>query len=221
MQNGKLIVIEGIDGAGKTTQVNFLIEKLKQSGKEVETFKYPRHEQEFFGKVVDQYLNGGFGDPVKLDPHLGSILYACDRWESKDILKNWLSQGKYVVLDRYATSNMAHQCSKIDNLKKRNEFLDWLDKLEFEVFKILRPDIVFFLDVSASTAAKLMETREDKNYINGKQDGHESNFEHLQKTHEVYHYLCKKYNWKKIDCVVDNQILDKQKISDIILNNIR
>lgn len=216
---GKLIIIEGIDGSGKATQTKLLVAALKKRGRKVETFSFPRHGQKFFGLLVDQYLNNEFGNAAKLDPHLASVLYACDRWEAKKMLNHWLARGKTVILDRYATSNMAHQASKIKNPAARNKFLDWLDAMEFQTFKIPRPDLVLYLDVNVATVINLMEKRntEDKKYIKGKKDGHENNKKHLTSTAKIYRHLCEKYTyWTRINCMQKGSLMSMEKIHRII-----
>ncbi|HOZ36975.1 MAG TPA: dTMP kinase [bacterium] len=218
-EKGKLIIIEGIDGSGKATQTKKLVERLRQEGENVETFSFPRHGQKFFGVLVDQYLNNEFGDAATLDPRVSSLFFACDRWEAKAMLDKWLESGKIVVLDRYATSNMGHQISKISDPKKRDEMLDWLVELEFKTFKIPEPDIVIFLDVNVDTVTRLIEQRSlaGKEYIKGKKDGLENNLEHLQRARDTYRYLAKQFDyWHIVDCVEAGQLLPIEKIHERI-----
>ncbi|NMB47980.1 dTMP kinase [Candidatus Kuenenbacteria bacterium] len=221
---GKLIIIEGIDGSGKATQTKKLVERLKFEGREVETFSFPRHGQKFFGVLVDQYLNNEFGDAAELDPRISSLFFACDRFEVKEMLDKWLESGKTVILDRYATSNMGHQLSKIDNPEEKDKFLDWLIELEFKTFKIPEPDMVIFLDVDIPTVIHLIEQRSQagKEYIKGKKDGLENNLEHLQKARDTYRYLAGKFDyWHIIDCVENGQLLPIEKIHEKIWEKIK
>jgi len=219
---GKLIIIEGIDGSGKATQTKKLVERLRQEGKQVETFSFPRHGQEFFGKLVDRYLNNEFGDAAELDPHIASVFYACDRWEAKDMILGWLGSGKTVVLDRYATSNMGHQLSKIKNTKEKEEFLAWLDKMEFEVFKIPRPDKVIYIRVAVEKVIELIKKRAQKEYIDGRKDGLESNRKHLETTAETYQWICQKYNyWEKVECMKNRELLTVEEIHEKIWEKIK
>lgn len=221
--HGKLIIIEGIDGSGKATQTKKLVERLRSSGVDVETFSFPRHGQKFFGVLVDQYLNNEFGDAATLDPRIASLFFACDRFEAKDMLDKWLESGKTVVLDRYATSNMGHQLSKIGDLSKKDELLAWLVELEFKTFKIPEPDTVIFLDVDVPTVTRLMEQRSQvgKEYIKGKKDGLENNLDHLQKARDTYRYLAGKFDyWHIVDCVENGQLLPIEKIHEKIWEKI-
>lgn len=215
---GKLIVIEGVDGSGKTTQFQLLSKRLTENNYSVQTMHFPRHQNPFFGIMVDQYLTGEFGDPTKLHPCLSSLLYAMDRWEAKKQLQNWLKEG-FVLLDRYTTSNVAHQSGKIADLKKRDEFLAWLDELEYNVLKIPKPDLVLVLDVPIKFVLDLLEKRsqEDKGYIKGKKDMLESSIKHLTDTYQAYLYAVQKYDyWKKIECVENDQLLSIEQIHEKI-----
>ncbi len=217
---GKLIVIEGVDSSGKATQTKKLIENLREEGQDVETFDFPRHGKKFFGLLVDKYLNNEFGDATKLDAHIASLFFACDRWEAKDMINNWLKEGKTVILDRYATSNMAHQAVKMKD--KKDEFLEWLHELEFEVFKIPKPDQVLYLDVPIKIVTELMDKREGKEYINGDKDGHESDTGYLKATRQIYLYLCEKYDyWQIIECTGKDGLLTREEIADSVIENLK
>ncbi len=144
---GKLIVIDGIDGSGKATQVALLKKRLQQEGVRVKTIDFPRYYNNFFGGLIGEYLSGKYGDFIAMDPRVASVLYAADRFESSKEIKKWLDEGYVVLADRYVSANQIHQAGKIDEPKVRKEFLAWLDTMEYEVFQIPRPDLVVYLDV--------------------------------------------------------------------------
>lgn len=213
LKRGNLTVIEGGDGSGKTTQFNLLVKLLRQKGVNYRTFKFPRHNKPFFGKMVDEYLNNSFGAADKVHPKLASLLYALDRWEAKDKITNWLQKGYWVLLDRYVTSNMGHQLGKIKSAKHQREFLSWLVELEYNVLKIPRPDRVLFLDMPVEFSLKLMQSRVDKKYIKGKLDGHENRF-HLENTRRAYLFVAKQQpEWSVIKCVDKGKLLSPQAIN--------
>lgn len=120
--SGKLIVIEGADGAGKATQVKMLAERLKSEGVPIETLEFPNYEDTFFGAYIKEWTDEKYGSFVDLDPRLSSILFAGDRFEIRDKLIGWLEEGKHVVTDRYVTANMLHQGAKIDDIEKEEPF---------------------------------------------------------------------------------------------------
>lgn len=221
---GKLIVIDGTDGSGKATQAKLLVKRLKKEGKKVKTVDFPRYYDNFFGKFIGECLVGMNGDFAKLDPKIASVLYAADRFESSKEMHKWLEEGCYVIADRYASSNQIHQGGKITEEKKRKEFLTWLDKMEFEIFKIPRPDAIIYLDVPLSISRKLMQ-KEDKNekkrYQNGKKDLHETDPTHLLNAKKSAIKLIKKQNnWVKIDCTKNEELLSKEVIAEIVWSEV-
>ncbi len=204
---GKLIVIEGIDGSGKTTQTKLLIKHLRQAGKAVKSIHFPQHGREVFGNLVDAYLNGEFGPAPKIDYRLASTLYALDRFEAKSKIEQWLKKGYFVVLDRYAESNFGHQAGKIQNKKKREQVIDWLYSLDYKVLKNPRPDLVLFLNVPVKIVVDLMKR------MNKHHDGHEKDVNFLENSRHVYLEACRKFSyWKNIQCVKNNKILTKTEI---------
>ena len=145
---GKLIVIEGVDGSGKQTQSEELYQRLKNNGKKIMKISFPDYEAES-SALVKMYLRGDFGDnPEEISPYVASSFFAVDRYASfQTKWKEFYQAGGIVIADRYTTSNMVHQASKIADPKERDKFLDWLYDLEFMLYKIPVPDLVFFLDV--------------------------------------------------------------------------
>ena len=147
MQTGKLIVLDGGDGAGKSTQVALLVKQLLADGYKVETLDFPQYTQNTFGALLRECLDGKRGDFMATDARVASTLYAADRFESKPRLEAWLEEGKIVVLDRYVSSNMMHQGAKIKNADELEAFLGWLDHMEHGVFGLPRPDVILYLEV--------------------------------------------------------------------------
>jgi len=204
MQKWKLIVIDGIDGSGKATQVKLLLDRLAKEGKKVKSIDFPRYEDNFFGKLIGQYLSGIYGDFIAVDPRVASILYAADRFESSSKIKEWLDAGFYVIADRYATANQIHQGGKIKDLKKRKEFLKWLDTMEYSVFKIPRPDLVIYLDVPFEVSKMWLQKKvaiRKKKYLKGRKDVAEDNLLHLKNSRNSALLLQKQNkNWEKVVC---------------------
>lgn len=153
---GKLIVIDGADGSGKATQSNLLYERLKQEGRQVEKFDFPRYTDNFFGKLIRECLDGQYGDFMSVHPKIVSSLYAADRFESSERLQNWLGSGTTVILDRYVSANMVHQGAKITDETELALFLSWLEEMEHGVFKIPRPDTIIYLNVPHTIRKELV-----------------------------------------------------------------
>lgn len=206
-KKGKFIVIEGIDGSGKTTQTNLLVQCLKKEGKIVKSIHFPQHGQEVFGNLVDAYLRGEFGPAPRLDYRLASTLYALDRFEAKNKITGWLKKGYWVVLDRYTESNFGHQGGKIKNPKKQLQVIDWLYDLDYRLLKNPKPDIVLFLNVPVKEVAKLLnKTRKIK-------DEHEKDLNFLKNSRAAYLAASQKFRyWKNIECFKNNELLSIEEI---------
>ena len=204
MSKGKLIVIDGIDGSGKATQTKMLAKRLVKEGFKVKTIDFPRYENNFFGSLIGEYLSGKYGDFSKIDPRVASVLYAGDRFESSEQIKKWLADGYIVVTDRYVSANSIHQGGKIKNPKKRQEFITWLEKMEYGVFKIPKPDLVVYLDVPYEVSKKWLENKvaqRSKKYLKGKKDVAEENLNYLKNSRNCALSLAtKNKNWTKISC---------------------
>jgi len=202
---GKLIVIDGGDGAGKATQTKLLIERLRADGHKIETLDFPQYTQNKFGQLLRTCLDGYCNDFMNTDPRIVSTIYAADRFESKPQLEQWLAEGKIVVLDRYVSANMMHQGAKINDEVTLKAFLEWLDNMEHEIFKVPRPDIIFYFDIPFAVRAKLKEqaTQEGKN--DAKLDVAEADQNHQHLAEERARQIVKLLNnWNQINCCTDS-----------------
>ncbi len=218
MKKGKLIVIDGTDGSGKATQAGLLIKHLKQDGQKVKIVDFPDYYSNFFGKFIGHCLSEQYYNFVKVHPKIVSVLYAADRYESRDKIKKWLKEGNIVIANRYASANQIHQGGKIANTKKRKSFLKWLAEMEYEVFKIPKPDAVFYLSVPIPVVLKLIAERNknsSRNYLGKKktrkEDVHEKDVKFLENSRKSALWLAKtQKSWIKIECV-KNGILNTRK----------
>lgn len=166
----------------------------------VQTIDFPRYGTPSC-YLVEKYLHGGFGTANEVGPYVASMFYAVDRYDHSFDMRKKLDEGTILVSDRYVSASMGHQAGKIDDLKERDIYLDWLDNLEFEIFKIPRPDLTIVLYVDPETNQRLMASRPDKEYLKGKKvDIHEADLEHLRKAGEAFLYVAKKFGWIVIDC---------------------
>ena len=160
---GKIIVIDGVDGSGKKTQVAMLLKRLKKDGIKVATLDFPQYENNFIGKNIKEFLTHPEYAFHKQHPKVFSIILAADRWESKQKIEKYLDQGYLVILDRYMSSNQIHQGGKIKDEKKWEEFMTWLDTLEFKVFKIPRPNLILYLNLKIANIEKMLKDIQDQN----------------------------------------------------------
>ena len=205
--SGKLIIIEsGSDASGKATQTKKLYERLIADGYKVRKVEYPNYDSES-SALVKMYLRGEFGKKATdVDPYIASTFYAADRYASfKTEWEEFYNNGGIILADRYTTSNMVHQASKMAK-EDRDKYLDWLFDFEFNMYKIPQPDCVVFLDVPIEYSKKLMENRKNKITGESKKDIHESDLDYLEKSYNNSLYIADKYDCKKINCV-ENQSL--------------
>jgi dTMP kinase len=217
MKKGKFIVIDGTDGSGKATQTKLLVEYLEKIKIKVKKIDFPQYTNNFFGKLLRECLDGKLGDFIAVNSKIASVLYAADRWESSDKIKKWLDQGYNVIADRYVSSNQIHQAGKIFEEDKRKEFLKWLDEMEFNVFKIPRPDVIIFLDVPTNITKALLSVRADgrkKSSLDGTyRDLAEENEKHLIESRESALKMVKSSNkWVRIDCAKNGVIMSIEDI---------
>lgn len=215
--NGKLIVIEGTDSSGKETQTKLLFERLKNEGKNVRKISFPNYESPACAPVK-MYLAGDFGDnAVEVNPYPISTMYAIDRYASfKMDWGKFYKEGGIIITDRYTTSNMVHQASKINNLKEREDYLMWLMDLEYEKMQLPKPDTVIFLNMPTEMAVKLMESRKNKITGEAKKDIHEKSPEYLKKSHDNACWVANKHGWQEIKCVEDGRLKSIEEIGEEI-----
>lgn len=171
------IVLEGLDGAGKSTQIRMLRRFFADRGVESEYVHFPRFDSPVYGELIARFLRGEFGGVGEVDPYLVALLFAGDRADAAPRIREWLAQGKAVILDRYVYSNVGFQCAKLPAGEERNRLAEWIIYLEFCHNGLPRPDVSLFLDVPFTfTERKLSELREgdDREYLQGGQDIHEA-----------------------------------------------
>ena len=209
---GKFIVIDGSDGSGKKTQWGLLKKRLAQEKISYLPVDFPIY-QSFFGKFIKRYLHGDFGDPVKLDPYHSSFAYALDRFFYKDKIEKALAAGKVVIANRYMESNKMHQGAKFASGQKLDEYLDWLDKFEFQHLGVPKPDMVMYLYVPTNISQRLIKRRSRSRKI----DKHERNVAYQKKVTAISQKLCRKYrHWHLVDCVEKGELMSRQDIHEMI-----
>ena len=203
---GKLIIIEGSDGSGKATQTKKLYDRLEQNNYNIKKVEFPNYDSES-SALVKMYLRGDFGKHAEdVDPYICSTFFAVDRYASfKTEWEEFYNNGGIIICDRYTTSNMIHQASKME-VEERDKYLEWLNDLEFNLYKIPKPDCVIFLDVPVEMSQKLMKDRNNKITGESEKDIHESDFDYLKKSYENSLYIAKKYDWQRINCIKDDNM---------------
>jgi len=212
------IVIDGIDGSGKGTQVEILKNHFENAGKKVKILDFPRYDEpsSFF---VKKYLNGKYGKEISAKT--ASLFYALDRFDA--LHGESLEQYDYVIANRYTTSNMIHQAAKIEGTDACDSFLEWLADLEYETLGLPQPDRVIFLNVTPEVSQKLVLKKQEREYLQEgkKMDIHEADLSHLQSARERAVRITGKYDtWIRIDCVEDGDMLPMESITKKILQAI-
>ena len=218
---GKFIVIEGTDCSGKETQSKLLVEKLTSMGKKAIRITFPNYDSPT-GKIIggpylgkEEISECWFPEgAVHVDPKVACLYYAADRKYNEKEITNYLQDDYFVICDRYISSNMAHQGSKIHDDTERFNMYQWIDKLEYWLLGLPKPDKTIFLHVPYSYAYELKKNRSSL-------DEHEKSEEHLKNSEVAYLELASFYNWININCIKNNSIRTIEDINNEIIDNLK
>lgn len=199
-----LVVLEGLDGAGKSTQVRMLGDYLTSLDPSTLYIHFPRYGAPVYGGLISKFLKGGFGPIEAVHPQLVALLFAEDRHGAADMIRQALERGGHVLLDRYVYSNIAYQCAKLPTRKESEELRRWIIDTEYGTFGLPRPDLNLFLDVPIGFVEEnLKRSREgsDRSYLEGARDIHESDIEFQKKVRSMYRLqAASDPAFKLIDC---------------------
>ena len=199
-----LIVLEGLDGAGKSTQVKQLKEYLLQRCGSLEYIHFPRYDAPVYGDLISRFLRGDFGANDQVHPQLVALLFAEDRHGAAPRMRAALEAGKTVLLDRYVYSNIAYQCAKLPAGEQRQQLRDWIFNTEYGIFDLPKPDLNLFLDVPIGFVEQSLTMHregDDRNYLSGAQDIHEASIAFQQAVREMYvGETARDPQFQRIDC---------------------
>ena len=195
---GKLIVLEGIDGSGKSSQYARVCSRLKEDGIEYRHIVFPRYDKESCA-LVRLYLNGGFGtDPDAVNAYTASTFFAVDRFASfRDDWGEAYNQGSLILSDRYTTSNAVHQGSKLPE-ELLPEYFGWLSDLEYNRMQLPKPDLVLYLELPIEVSCRLLEKRYAGD--DSKKDLHERDSAYLRACHETASFAARRLGWQVVHC---------------------
>ena len=215
---GKLIVIEGTDGSGKSTQFRLLTERLSREGKEFQRLVFPQYAEPS-SALIRMYLGGEFGsNPADVNAYAASAFYAVDRYASyKKVWGKWYEEGGLVVSDRYTTSNAVHQASK-EPESQQGAFLNWLYEFEYGKLGLPRPDLIIYLDVPTDFTEQMMRKREAD--TNTSADIHEKDMTYLATCRRTGKAAAEFYGWTVISCVRDGKMRSIEDIHDEIYRHV-
>ena len=243
---GKFILIEGTDGTGKSfqasllknnlcergygvqkkdlknNQVSLLEDEFMQKGFKVETDDYPRYESSEWGKLVGRMLTGEFGELMTISPYLAVLPYMIDQYWGSQQIKKWLRSGRYVISNRYFTSNV-HQVAKLEGAT-RDEYRDWIWRMGWKEMKILKPDLVIVLKVELEVCRQNVLKKTGRKYTGEeKMDQAEADFDHQVKAAEEYQWMID-HNpgwWVGIECCENGKMITPERISDLVWQKIK
>ena len=202
-----LTVLEGLDGAGKSTQVKKLRAYLESLNGNLEYIHFPRYDAPVYGDLISRFLRGDFGSNETVHPQLVALLFAEDRHGAAPQMKQVLEQGGNILLDRYVYSNIAYQCAKLNNADEAAALRDWIFETEYGNFELPKPDLNIFLDVPISFVESKLKSQRggaDRDYLEGAQDIHEADIEFQKRVRDIYRQQCEiDPKFIRIDCSDD------------------
>ena len=203
-----LIVLEGLDGAGKSTQVKKLRKYLETVCGGLEYIHFPRYEAPVYGDLISRFLRGDFGSNEAVHPQLVALLFAEDRHGAAPQMKKTLEEGGTVLLDRYVYSNIAYQCAKLADPAEAERLRDWIFNTEYGDFELPKPDLNIFLDVPigfVESQLKASRSGDDRNYLEGGQDIHEADINFQVAVRDIYRKQCElDPSFVRVDCSAED-----------------
>ena len=215
---GKLIVIEGTDGSGKSTQFRLLTQRLENENIAFQKIVFPQYSEPS-SALIRMYLGGEFGkSPSDVNAYAASAFYSVDRYASyRKVWGKWYEEGGLVVSDRYTTSNAVHQASK-EPEDKREDFLNWLYDFEYDKLGLPRPDLVIYLDVPTDFTEKMLRHRETETHTHA--DIHEQDMQYLATCRRMGRAAAEHYGWTVIRCVRDGAMRSMEDIHEEIYRHV-
>lgn len=224
MTEGKFIVIEGIDGSGKGTQTDLLVDRLKRTNLEVVTDDYPHYESSFWGRHVGRMLAKEFGNPMEVSPYLTALPYMLDEADgSRKIINPALESGKLVISNRYFTSNV-HQIAKMRRREEREAYAEWLWKTGYDEMGIVKPNLVIVLLVDPPICRENVKKKAERKYTKGQvMDAAEEDFKHQMLSAEEYKKMVVNNPdwWVLVNCCRDGKLMSPEEINDLVWREIK
>jgi dTMP kinase len=205
-RRGRLINLEGTDASGKSTQIELICDYLDGIGKTYKKVHFPMYGSNKFAEVISMFLRGDLGKNDEVDPLFVANIYAMDRYKYKPQLYKDLDEYDYVILDRYVFSNMGFQGAKYMTEEKRQSIVKWINDFEFDFLKLPYPDLIIYFDLPIDVIADRINkrnTEEDREYLDGKKDIHESDLTFQSRVRRIYLGLDTFENYKIINCIGD------------------
>ncbi len=220
------LVIEGLDGSGKSTQVKRLCKHLSDNNIRYEYLHFPRTEEPNFGLLISRFLRGELGDLDQVDPWVVAMLFAGDRWAASKQISYWIEQGILVIVDRYVFSNMAYQVAKTENPEEKEKLRNWIYNLEFEIFGIPKPEVSIWLDAPLSFVERQLNSKrsgDDRDYLLGVEDIHETSIRFQEKVYTEYAICSQQFDdLLRVPCYNSTgEMLDEDTIFSLLVSTVR
>ena len=222
----RFINIEGLDASGKSTQIKLLKDYFEEKKISYQYLHFPRTTSPVFGKLIAKFLRGELGNIDSVNPYLVALIYAGDRNDAKNMIRQWIDSGYLMLVDRYVYSNIAFQSAKLSEEGEIEDLSEWIKNLEYEYYGIPKPDINLFLDVPFGfTIKKLREKRQgkDRSYLKGKEDIHEKDLRFQENVRSIYlKEINKEDDFFRVDCRNDSgEVLPSWQVRDKILEYVK
>jgi len=222
----RFLVIEGLDGSGKSTQLKLLREHLEQNAVPYKYLHFPRLEEGVFGELVARFLRGEMGANDQVNPYLVALIFAGDRADASSQIRQWMDEGNLVIVDRYVYSNIAFQCAKLSDREERERLRDWILEFEFGYNQLPRPDLNLYLNVPFEFTRKQLNVArngDDRTYLKGERDIHEENLDFQEQVRQVYLSLQEHVDdLELIDCMdAHGGMRSPEGISNLIIKKTR
>jgi dTMP kinase len=220
MQTAKIIVIDGGANIGKATQADMLMNRLLQEGYKVGKIDFPRYNQNTIGHYINELIDGDKTLVSQIPPKCFAVLFAADRFESKKQIEEWMAEGRIIIFDRYVSASMLHQGGKIVDIDAREEFLRWVEYVEYELFGMPRPDVTIYLEVPVNESDKLLGYVEELGVRVVDETG-------KAKVDQAKVSDCAKYlaaitpNWVTIPCLVDGELRKRDEIHEEVYRAVK
>jgi dTMP kinase len=215
------VVFEGLDGCGKSTQIQLLDAYLKRKGLPYKHIHFPRISESVFGRLIAAFLRGEFGDVSEVPAILTALLYAGDRAAANELVREWRQRGTYVIADRYVYSNMAFQGAKISDPVEKEKLRRWIEELEFGYFGLEKPSLSLYLHVPFEFIAQRLRRKrvgQDRHYLQGKEDIHERSLFLQRSVEKEYVSLCEERDdLILLSCAEEGRVLPPDVIHQRIL----
>ena len=219
------IVIEGLDGSGKSTQIKFIEDYFLKVNHKTRFIHFPRTDSVIWGELISRFLRGELGKIDTVNPYLVALIYAGDRKDFSTKIIQWMDEGYMVIADRYLYSNIAFQCAKISDDAEKEKLAKWIKYLEYEYYRIPVPDLNLFLNVPFHFTEKSLGNRRagsDRNYLNGETDIHEADLSFQERVRDIYLWQVRdNEDFEIVDCSgKHSEMLSPPDISELIIEKI-